>query len=264
MSCKTSLKKVVWLHSWFLKTQRWEAPMGSIEEMFPVEARPYDFSSVRSGLVLVDLVNGFATPGAGALAPPDGDKSYERVKALAAQWARTFAEASRPVLAFQDSHPPGQIEPPYPVHCEAGSGEDDLIEELRWLETEPQATLIRKDCINGFIGAIDPDTQKNRVVDWVVDNNLDAVICLGICTDICVMDFVLTLLSARNHGLLGRLRDVVVFAPACTTYDLPHSYVAANADLPATACHPQAESHHMGMYFMASRGAIMASDLVHS
>ena len=32
---------------------------------------------------------------------------------------------------------------------------------------------------------------------------LRQVLVVGICTDICVMDFVLTLLSARNHGIAG-------------------------------------------------------------
>ena len=31
--------------------------------------------------------------------------------------------------------------------------------------------------------------------------------------------------------------------------------------LPATAAHPQALTHHMGLYFMASRGAVIASTL---
>ena len=31
--------------------------------------------------------------------------------------------------------------------------------------------------------------------------------------------------------------------------------------LPASAAHPQTETHHMGLYFMASRGALLASEL---
>ncbi|MEK7246094.1 MAG: isochorismatase, partial [Pseudomonadota bacterium] len=78
--------------------------------------------------------------------------------------------------------------------------------------------------------------------------------------DICVMDFVLTMLSARNHGLAPPLRDIVVYEPACATYDLPRATALA-LGLPATAAHPQAEAHHMGLYFMASRGARVADRL---
>ena len=91
-------------------------------------------------------------------------------------------------------------------------------------------------------------------------HRLKAVVTTGICTDICVMDFVLTLLSARNHGLMPTLKDVVVLEPACATYDLPRA-AAEDLGLPATAAHPQAHTHHLGLYFMASRGAVLASEL---
>ena len=38
---------------------------------------------------------------------------------------------------------------------------------LEWLHDSRQATLIRKDCINGFVGSIDAATGRNRIVDWV-------------------------------------------------------------------------------------------------
>jgi nicotinamidase-related amidase len=85
-------------------------------------------------------------------------------------------------------------------------------------------------------------------------------VTVGICTDICVMDFVLTLLSARNHGMTPTLKDVVVLEPATATYDLPRA-AAEEQGLPPTAAHPKAETHHMGLYFMASRGAVLASEL---
>ena len=103
-------------------------------------------------------------------------------------------------------------------------------------------------------------TGRNRIVDWVNDNDVAAVLTVGICTDICVMDFVLTMLSARNHGLMPTLADIVVFEPGCATYDLPRE-VALSIDLPATASHPQALTHHLGLYFMASRGAVLASEI---
>jgi hypothetical protein len=86
------------------------------------------------------------------------------------------------------------------------------------------------------------------------------VLAVGLCTDICVMDFVLTLLSARNHELMPTLREIVVYEPATATYDLPIGKVL-ELGLPATAAHPQTETHHMGLYFMASRGALLASEL---
>ena len=80
------------------------------------------------------------------------------------------------------------------------------------------------------------------------------VLVVGICTDICVMDFVLTLLSARNHGMLPSLKEVMVYDKGCSTYDLPRN-VVEEIGLPPSASHPQEVTHYMGLYFMASRGA---------
>ena len=132
--------------------------------------------------------------------------------------------------------------------------------ELAWLGDCPQATLIRKDCINGFVGSIDVATGANRIVDWVNAHHLETVLVVGICTDICVMDFVLTFLSARNHGLMPSLVDITVYEKGCATYELPAA-VVADLGLPKTARHPQALTHHMGLYFMHSRGARLAGTL---
>ncbi|MDX6750911.1 isochorismatase family protein [Geminicoccaceae bacterium 1502E] len=220
-----------------------------------------------TGLVVVDEVNGFCTVGAGNLAPPAPDAQVSRMVETTAGLARRFREQRRPVLALLDTHEPGKPEPPYPPHCERGTGEENLVPELAWLERDPDVTLIRKDCINGFVGAMEPATvrgvhgaSRNRIVDWVSGHRLESIVCVGICTDICVMDLVLTMLSARNHGCMPTLRDIVVLEPGCATFDLPRT-TAAELGLPPTAAHPKWATHHMGLYFMASRGAVLASEL---
>jgi nicotinamidase-related amidase len=162
------------------------------------------------GLIIVDEVNGFATVGAGNLAPQVPNEQVSVMVSETNRLVHSFTQQDMPVLAFLDIHDSGKQEPPYLPHCESGTGEEDLVPELKWLEKDPQATLVRKDCINGFIGAFKQD-GSNAVIDWVEDNNVGNVLVVGICTDICVMDFVLTLLSARNHGMLPSLEEVVVF-----------------------------------------------------
>lgn len=227
-------------------------------EELPISFDSFNTRAQPTGLVIVDIVNGFATVGAGPLAPSGPDAQVARMVSETDGLARAFTAEGRPVLAFLDTHCPGKPEPPYPPHCEEGSGQEELVPALKWLEEHPAVTLVRKDCINGFIGAIDPRTGSNTVSDWIKAHGLKAVLVVGICTDICVMDFVLTLLSARNHDLVPPLKDVVVFEPGCATYDLPRA-VALAAGLPATAAHPKAATHHAGLYFMASRGAVLAS-----
>lgn len=59
---------------------------------------------------------------------------------------------------------------------------------------------------------------------------------VGICTDICVLDFVVTILSARNHGLIPHLEEVVVYSQGCATYDLP---VTVAKNIRGAFPHPQ-------------------------
>jgi nicotinamidase-related amidase len=222
------------------------------------EAMPLSFSEARVGvatvgLVIVDEVNGFATVGAGYLAPPAPNAQVTRMVVETDRLARAFTKAKRPILAFLDTHTPGKAEPPYPPHCEAGTGEENLVPELEWLEKDANTTLIRKDCINGFVGSIAED-GRNRIVDWVNQHGLSELLVVGICTDICVMDFVLTMLSARNHGMMPSLKELLVYESGCSTYDLPRA-TAEKLGLPPSAAHPQDVAHYMGLYFMASRGA---------
>ncbi|HET8727966.1 MAG TPA: isochorismatase family protein [Alphaproteobacteria bacterium] len=234
--------------------------LDAIQKHLPIALHGFDPRARRTGLVIVDEVNGFATVGAGNLAPPAPNPQVSRMVSETGRLARAFEERGWPMLAFLDTHVPGKPEPPYPPHCELGTGEENLVPELEWLEQARHATLMRKDCINGFVGAIRPD-GTNQVVDWVKSNRLEAVLVVGICTDICVMDFVLTMLSARNHDLMPGLKDIVVYEGACSTYDLPEG-VAADLGLPRTSAHPQMLTHHMGLYFMASRGAVLAGEVV--
>ena len=232
----------------------------------PIDLGRFELGGRAVGLVVVDEVNGFCTVGAGNLAPPAPDAQVSRMVGETDRLARRFADEKRPILAFLDTHEPGRPEPPYPPHCERGTGEENLVPELAWLEDSAHASLIRKDCINGFVGAIEATfhgkhgQHHNKVVDWTNAHRLDAVVVVGICTDICVMDFGLTLLSARTHGMMPTLEDIVVFEPATATYDLPRQ-AAAGLGLPPTAAHPKALTHHMGLYFMASRGAVLADQL---
>ena len=229
----------------------------AVRSELPVSGEKLNLDAKGWGLVIVDIVNGFVTVGAGNLAPPAENPQVTQMVAECDRLARGFAEQGWPILAFLDTHEPGKPEPPYPPHCEAGTGEEELVPALKWLEAAPQATLVRKDCINGFVGAIGA-SGENAVVDWANANEIENLLVVGICTDICVMDFVLTMLSARNHGLTQRCEEIYVYDDGCATYDLPKT-VASSLGLPETASHPQDLTHHVGLYFMAARGARIAN-----
>ena len=235
-----------------------ETLLSDLQQEMPLVMAPLDLADVTAGggttgLIIVDIVNGFATVGVGNLAPSVANSQVSRMVAEADRLARAFAKKGQPIFAFLDSHEPCRSEPPYLPHCEVGTGEENLVPELLWLEDETGATLVRKDCINGFIGAYQKD-GSNALLDWLDRHQITDVLTVGICTDICVMDLVLTLLSARNHGMAPRLREIHVYDQGCATYDLPRA-LAEELSLGPGAAHPQSPTHHMGLYFMAARGA---------
>ena len=47
------------------------------------------------------------------------------------------------------------------------------------------------------------------------------LLVVGVCTDICVLDFVCSTMSAKNRGFLEPLENVVVYSRACATFDIP-------------------------------------------
>ncbi|XP_021680332.2 nicotinamidase 1 [Hevea brasiliensis] len=215
---------------------------------------------VKTGLVLVDIVNGFCTVGAGNLAPKQPDKQISTMVEESVRLARAFCDKKWPVFAFLDSHHPDIPEHPYPPHCIAGTDEARLVPELQWLENEANVTLKCKDCIDGFLGCMEKD-GSNVFVDWIKNNQIKVILVVGICTDICVLDFVCSALSARNRGFLAPLEDLIVFSRACATFDISLHVARAVKDAIA---HPQELMHHIGLYMAKGRGAKVVSEVFFS
>ncbi|XP_022136473.1 nicotinamidase 1-like [Momordica charantia] len=210
-----------------------------------------------NGLVLVDIINGFCTVGAGNLAPREPNRQISGMVEESARIARAFCEKKWPILAFLDSHQPNKPEEPYPPHCISGSHESNLVPALEWLEKEANVTMRRKDCFDGYLGSFQPD-GSNVFVDWIKNNRIRSLLVVGICTDICVLDFVCSTMSARNLGFLSPLNDVVLYSQACATFDVP-LHVATSTK--AALAHPQELMHHIGLYMAKERGAIIANKI---
>lgn len=255
--------------------------LAGLRQHMPVSFSTVSLKDKKVGLIIVDEVVGFCAVGGGNLAPAVPNQQVADMVKNTADLARSFLDKKHPIYAFRDTHVAGRDEPPYPVHCVAGTGEEQLVPELKFLEQhevqtqsygESPVKFLNKDCINGFVGAIDRDYhhsavyEVNSVVEWINANRLDTLVVVGICTDICVLDFVVSVLSARNHyyrngdQMLPTLKDVVVWEPATSTYDLDAG-VVNTIGLPSTAIHNQALTHHVGLSVMQARGAILAETL---
>lgn len=213
---------------------------------------------LKHGLVLVDVINGFCTVGAGPLAPTEHNSQISKMIKEANKLAREFSERKWPIMVFLDSHNPDVPEYPYPPHCLVGSQESKLVPALSWLEDESNATIRRKDCYDGFIGSIQED-GSNVFVDWVKSNKIQSLLVVGVCTDICVLDFVCSTLSAKTRGFLSPLEDVVVYSNGCATFDFPTEIAQSTKH---GLAHPQELMHHMGLYMAKERGAKIVNNVI--
>ena len=74
-------------------------------------------------------------------------------------------------------------------------------------------------------------------VDWVRANDVETLLVVSICNDICVMYFVLTTLAAYNRGMLSDGQKIIVYDATSATYDLPYK-VAETLGFSYGAAHP--------------------------
>lgn len=224
-----------------------------------------------AGIVVVDEVNGFCTAGCGNLAPVKDDPIINKMIDETDKLIRSMPNS--PVLVLQDTHEADKPEPPYPPHCVRGTGEELIVPKLDWLSTRKNTYILKKDVINGFIGSMehrDKYDSEDGIGDYAYTlcdelffygKKITSLIITGICTDICVMQFVQSVLSARNHGIFTTVKDIVVLVPAVSTYDLPLE-ATKQLGLPDSLAHPRELTHKMGLYFMQMSGAILTDKIV--
>ena len=148
----------------------------------------------NTALVIVDMVNGFAKK---------GNLMSSRINDIIPSVLNTTNicyERGFKILAFSDEHSVDSIEfNEYPVHCLKGEWESELIDELKEFE---DIKIIGKNSTNGFM--------EEEFQSWIsLNENINNFIVVGNCTDICVMQFVMTLKSYFNK----KNEDANIFIP---------------------------------------------------
>lgn len=245
-----------------------EELLAGLCEALPIATGKASFPVGNIGLIIVDVVRGFTREGALS----DAKSMAPMVEAAAAVLSEMDERLGRRLhlLLLRDTHHADIPEPPYPPHCVKGSGEDELDPGIAHAGDHPRAEVLDKDCINGFVGAMQraPDgAWTNRLCDWVVENSITSLVLVGDCTDICVSDLAVSLLSARNHGMLTAVPpeereayvaaitgfEIYLHADACATFHLdPDEALPAGME---ALRHPAPLAHHVGLWVSASRGA---------
>ena len=155
-------------------------------------------SDQRRVIVVVDVLNGFcrfgnlASPRLAAVVP--GIRDYLEGELIGGARAVFLADTH----AADD--PEFEVFPP---HCVEGSGEEEIVEELR--EFADRSIVVRKRRYSGFFG-----TDLERILAEMAPERVEVV---GVCTDICVLH---TVADLRNRDY-----PVSVNSSLVATYDAP-------------------------------------------
>ena len=188
------------------------------------------FADRKTGLVIVDMVNGFLTEG--VLSSPRSASVLPAVENL----LKMANEYKMPTVAFADCHEPDCIEfQSFPPHCIRGTSESEIAESLQKIGGYVK---IEKNSTNGFLT---PEFQEFLTKH----PELDKMIVCGVCTDICVMQFALTLKTFCNQS--ERNLNIILPVNAVETYDAPNH----NADLCGM----------MALQFMAQAGITLTKEI---
>lgn len=168
-------------------------------------------------LFVVDMVNGFVKEGA-----MHDNKIMEIVDVI-----KEECECHEDRIFIADTHEKDAIEfNSFPVHCVKGTSEAEIIDELKPYVT----TLLEKNSTNTF-----------HVLDKEILKDYDSFMIVGCCSDICVLQFALSLKTYLNQ--MNMPKQVVLVEKGVATYDAP--------------THPASDYHKMAINMMAQSGIII-------
>lgn len=166
-----------------------------------------EFREDNTVLIVVDMIKGFVE---------EGILSSPRVKAM----SKNLLELNKNMIDFEkiffiDSHYKSSTEfNAYPEHCLAGTKEEELIDGLKAsVDNGEKITIVKKNSTNGFHAKIFKEWLDNKIE--VIEN----YIVVGCVTDICVLQFVLSLKTYFNE--VNKDKRVVVPANCVETFDIP-------------------------------------------
>ncbi len=175
-------------------------------------------------LVVVDMVNGFVVHGNMA------DPKIGHIVPECERLVKEFLEKGYQVVYITDCHKENCNEfLKFPVHCVEGTDESEVVDALK--KYEDKVIVIKKNSTSamfapGFMDII------NQMTD------LEEVVIIGCCTDICVQNLAIPLANYFDEG--DRQVKITVPVNAVETYDAPY--------------HPKDEYNEMAFKFMKQTG----------
>lgn len=158
---------------------------------------------IKKLLVVVDMVNGFIK--SGVMHDEDINRITPRIKSL----VEKYLSEKEGVAFIKDTHTDDSVEfRKFPPHCVVGTGEEELIDELK--PYEQYGMSFEKNSTStmyapGFMKEIDAMP------------NLEEVVISGCCTDICVLNLALPLTNYFDQN--NRMVEIRVPENVVETYN---------------------------------------------
>jgi nicotinamidase-related amidase len=124
---------------------------------------------------------------------------------------KDFTKRGQPVIAFRDAHEPDSKEFAfYPPHCIKGTAESELVDAIGAFEAD--MLVIEKDTTNGF--------QTPVFQAFIAkEDPFERIVVIGCCTDICILQFVLSLKTYLQQMKYDT--EVVVVKDCVETFEIP-------------------------------------------
>lgn len=200
--------------------------------LLPIELKSLPLED--TALIVVDMVVGFVE---------EGILSSPRVKDMSTNLLdlnnRTKGYSK---VYFVDSHNEDAEElKAYPSHCIVNTKEEELIDGLKEaVSKEENIKVIKKNSTNGF-----HVPEFKSWLDKIIDK-VDNFIVVGCVTDICVLQFSLTLKTYFNQINLSK--RVIVAANCVDTFDIPG--------------HPGDEANLFALSNMKSNGIEVVAEII--
>lgn len=162
-----------------------------------------DIEIDKTAIVIVDVVNGFVKEGALS------DQGISKIIAPIIELIEKLKDCRR--VFFLDEHTSDSEElKTYPNHCLVGTHESEIVSELKPY-TAKNASVITKNSTNGY--------HAEAFQVWLDENldDLENIIVVGDCTDICVSQFAITLKTVFNEWDIAS--RIIVPRDCVDTYD---------------------------------------------
>ncbi|WP_049342543.1 isochorismatase family cysteine hydrolase [Metamycoplasma hominis] len=168
-------------------------------------------------IFVVDMVNGFCKEG--ALYSNNIESIIVPIK--------NFLETQykdNDIYFLNDAHSNDDIEmQSYPIHCLKNSKESQVVDELK----KYAKNIIEKNSTNSFFAL------KKEIL-----SKYDSFEIIGCCSDICILQFAITLKTYFNH--LKQNKEIIVFKNLIATFNIPN--------------HNSQEYHDFALNLMANAG----------